>query len=510
MILQSAFVVPPAKRKGSIGRSSKFHAAACVAWDETQSVLALGVDKDLSMTQQRSCWQVMVSLSDVSLTEVPDDPDAEIIADSMSVIRPPIALSNTSAEAMLHGLFYVPVVQPFAKTCANLADHVDLMTSNWSRDGAASNKRLTAHLGRNQCRKCLFSDAVCCLHKLKLVQAALTAMFGSALIAMMYSMALLFRSSSQFFLRLLYSFEMYVDANLELRLGPPPSAAASFHDLVIGFVHRWGSSEELYDRREDRTYASGRYAGNDYDSSRHCTTKAHRCRVGMWRELASLLNGMWWTDFGKLVHHCMNPFDVVYRAKTVKRVSSLLRALLLGRMPKVPASNKWVQLSCCVDWILLGVLPHNFMHGLYAMSFGNLVVKIQQSASAWHKNASAGAVTEYEQSINWHATTWKRMNAGLTLFSDDGKINDIIIFAIVDEALRFFATWMFVRGRMQKDVRVHPPLLDLVNIAWSPVLIVRQYLSAILSGHKAYTYEWFKHVLCASAHCIQPRHFLCQ
>jgi hypothetical protein len=89
---------------------------------------------------------------------------------------------------------------------------------------------------------------------------------------------------------------------------------------------------------------------------------------------------------------------------------------------------------------------------------------------------------EYAQSINWHKVAGTRMYAGETLYNDPDTLTDIIVLSIVNEAFRFYTNWMFVVGSRVKDTSAQPPLMDLVNTPFSPILVVRQFFSSVLAG----------------------------
>jgi hypothetical protein len=103
-------------------------------------------------------------------------------------------------------------------------------------------------------------------------------------------------------------------------------------------------------------------------------------------------------------------------------------------------------------------------------------------AAAWQKQESGDQFCEYEQDLNYTAINGKRMKAAQQLFEDGQSLLTVLVLNILDECMRFYTQWNFVVGRRQKDTRTCPPLLDLVNEEWSPVLVCRQYLSGILTG----------------------------
>jgi hypothetical protein len=269
----------------------------CTAWDETLTVLALGFDKHLNLNQQRTSWQVMVSLSTIALSVVPADLDKPIYSDSMSVARPPVTLSNTAAAAMWHGLIKIPAAKPFVDACRGFDEHADLAFHTWCRDGAGANSKLTAHLCRSFCTRTLTADKICDLHALKLCLVAVSAVIGSKFTARLYSLALMFRSTTQFFLRLVYSVQEFVETSLEFVKGSPPGDAVFYHNLVIAYVAR--SPRSLFEHGAD--VSRNRYVGTNWEANSY-VSRTHAARIAAWRELALLLNGRWWVN--GMVHYC--------------------------------------------------------------------------------------------------------------------------------------------------------------------------------------------------------------
>ena len=160
------------------GRPARSHAAINLAWDETQETLSLGLNRDLTLTQEECAWQVMISTSTLAAFVVPYDGAMPIDGDAIMAVRPPIALTHTGADAMWHGLYCTPSARTFEQRCEHIDEHADVVTYCYCRDGAASNSKLTAHTSRTVNRRKLTSDKVCELHSLKLSQTAVSQLGG--------------------------------------------------------------------------------------------------------------------------------------------------------------------------------------------------------------------------------------------------------------------------------------------------------------------------------------------
>ena len=84
-------------------------AVTTLAWDETDATFPLAIDKDITNQQSRSSYHVMVSAARVHLASVPHDTDKPIVSSYQRIARSPVAMPNTGAAALWHGLLHTPV-----------------------------------------------------------------------------------------------------------------------------------------------------------------------------------------------------------------------------------------------------------------------------------------------------------------------------------------------------------------------------------------------------------------
>ena len=436
------------------GRPARTHAAINLAWDETQETLSLGLNRDLTLTQEECAWQVMISTSTLAAFVVPYDGAMPIDGDAIMAVRPPIALTHTGADAMWHGLYCTPSARTFEQRCEHIDEHADVVTYCYCRDGAASNSKLTAHTSRTVNRRKLTSDKVCELHSLKLSQTAVSQLGGKELLGMLFSMALLFRSATQYFLRLVYSLENYVQERLVIRPGLPPLGAAEYACIICSFMSDSPDTQNV-----------------------HSQTSAKR--MAWWHELTLWLNGCWWLDSGRLVHYTTCMLTPEYRAMVVQRIVRALRNTLFFRKPRVPTSNKWTQLFDCVSWVVLSVAPHDLMTHLYPFALADIQTKITSEAASFHQRQ--GHYT-HEQELNWHAVQGKRMLEGKLMFENKLVMATLCIMHVALEVLHFYAAWLIKHGASAHDARRAPVLFDLTNLVWSPIIVMRQYFAGCLRG----------------------------
>ena len=450
------------------GRSGRVHAAVSLAWDETQETLCLGLNKELRLTQEECAWQVMVSTSTVIAVLVPNDEQQPITADAMIVVRPPVALTHTGAEAMWHGLFCVPVAKNFVKLCQNYDEHADIFTQSFARDGAGTNSRLAAHAFATLYPSALSTDKKCELHGMKLNQTAVSQLAGKRLLGQIFSLSLMFRSATQYFLRLTYSVESFVKSRIIIRSGAPPHEAAAYTQAIISVVTDSSDTKRLNTVNYDDTPDASSMPTNSPTI------------IEWWHELSRWLNGCWWLDSGHCVHYTTSMITPEYTAKVVTRVARALRNTVFYRKPKIPASNKWTQLTDCVCWIVLSVAPHNLLSHLYAFALNAISLTIQTEAARFHKQQGFHT---HEQALNWHAVQGKRMNEGRCMYESQDALMKLWIMMIALEVLHFYATWLILRGGSAHDAKLPPPLLCLVNLIWSPFIVMRQYFAGCLQGY---------------------------
>jgi hypothetical protein len=120
-----------------------------------------------------------------------------------------------------------------------------------------------------------------------------------------------------------------------------------------------------------------------------------------------------------------------------------------------------------------------------------------QQAAAFHKQAG---IDLFAQDLNWHAVQGTRMGNARDLLTNVDALATIFSLHVVLEALNFFAMWLVVRGRSITDVMAHPPLMAMTNPIFSPVVFVRQYLSACLQSAASLV-----SMLCSRSKCTSTR-----
>eukprot|EP00959_Pyramimonas_sp_CCMP1952_P090640 1897495-Pyramimonas_sp.AAC.1 len=102
-------------------------------------------------------------------------------------------------------------------------------------DGAFANGELIRRRFAALPRSALGSHWLCSLHGNKLVETAALGVLSLKLVSGMCSVGLLFRMGGHF-LRLVHALPRIVDADLDIRLAPPPPWASAYADKVCDYL----------------------------------------------------------------------------------------------------------------------------------------------------------------------------------------------------------------------------------------------------------------------------------
>jgi hypothetical protein len=213
---------------------------ANICWDETSRLLTMPI-ASFASTQRRSSWHVLVSQLFV---DVVWESRGSYRKHSCTLARPNVPLFSITAECIADGLFNVAAVAKHWSAIRSLFACSTLSCFHCSKDGAASNLRLTAAKFKElaeQFPKLLMSELDCGLHHNHLVKGIVLKRF-MPLVTKLYSISSLCRMGSSF-LRLLHAVPHAVHCSLEMRQGPPPNSALqqSFGQQLLSYVKFHGA-----------------------------------------------------------------------------------------------------------------------------------------------------------------------------------------------------------------------------------------------------------------------------
>ena len=394
----------------------------------------------------------------------------------MQIPRLPMPLKDTKALTVDEGLRRTPAVRPIELAYETFDAKATLPMSNTSNDDATANDKQFAIAVRDPGhRRTCTSRMRCNLHKIKHVETALTTMIGVSLIGQLFGHAKALRTGNYWF-RLCTSVESFVDKYLEFDIACPIETgieeyAAEFLDYMCA---QFKCRQLLYE-------ASVAQDDSDRAMQSRASRAAYFAFRRAWDNCLKLLNGALWKK--SLCHFCKNNFACCgfNRATCVQKITAALLATLLHHKPSIPSSIKWNALGPSLDFVVAGIVLYNLLPKLYTHAFNDIAVEVAKRAEL----ALAGQGTigfEYVQHLCWHVIASTRLSNTLAFVHSKASVRVILMLTVVMEPLRFLIAWLTHRSATAKDQTRPPALFDLVNTAYSPVLIARQYLSDLLRG----------------------------
>ena len=472
-------------------RRCRTNVSVNMAWDETTHVLSMPTNPLLTRQQQLAPWHVMVSTASMVTTTTSEALPAT--SSSLSDIRPPIALTNVGSSALYHGLFLVPAVRKFHVAVEGLCDKVECVTRNLAADGAAAGLKTVWFSCDKQHKRLLTSFKLCELHTLKIVENAVATCVSDAISSRLYSLTLMFKSATQYYLRLMFVVLPFLTQNLQFRRNPAPAGSKNFANEVLDFIM---SRLEGVAKTDDAPHTKGAYSGTDRRRSFVFCGERKRFRQA-WTRFVEILGYGW--EHNQFIHYCDDPDNEAYKRSVVMDAAQCISKCIFNRIPSTPQSNKWTQRARCMIWFFLAMSPCALLLSLYKLAFGRLVVDLL-------KDRGTGT-DEYADSMDYHRVNGKRMKQGEIFLEDKTMMIYVVILVVVQEVLQFYTWWLIVAGRSAIDVSAPLPIFDLVHDAFSPLVLARQYLSSILRGKSSRLKLIFLKCGCASIaelHVEQP------
>ena len=201
---------------------------------------------------------------------------------------------------------------------------------------------------------------LCGNHQNALIEGSAIAFQGASNITFLSSLSSLFQFGS-YWARTLEAVEIWVDANLRMMIGAPPSGAAAYVEELRAYC--------LYH------YQRFAEAGAPGPEAPDLASDSAWGRA--WDEFAKDLNGPLYlhgTSCFELQHfcrdkHCCNNFD---RTTAVKRISQSIRKVIFAQRLKRPVCSKWTKLGPTVDWYVPFFCVGNMASELLRLAFGKI------------------------------------------------------------------------------------------------------------------------------------------
>ena len=213
----------------------------------------------------------------------------------------------------------------------------------------------------------------------------------------------------------------------------------------------------------------------DDDDSR--SEKDFQTWVSNIQRLNVVCNGDWSQD--RFQHYCTSASccDGYQRKTTIAKIVDALCQSLLHAMPVVPAISKWTKTGPCVDTIGALMLSHSLLNGMFGYAFSS-----KQFTAGMIINTTSDQDQSFVEEVTWHHVAGTRYRASAKFLAADTTQSLLTVLMLCMESLRFLhADFLACASRYKKPCR-HPALCDHVHAAFSPVTVVLQYVSTLLSG----------------------------
>ena len=356
----------------------------------------------------------------------------------------------------------------------------------------------------------------CHLHANKIVESTVLNVSGMALLSRLYSFTLFLRTSG-YFLRLILSVRSLVRQSGELII---KSDLPSAHDILLnqeamsylaGNIWRTTQARRHNNQSNQRNqihHSMGQLEQEDVEEQRgldswvrEIVARAATCqapelpstsssssarRLGKFKmvitKFVCICNGRF--DQVAVVHHCWGAGCCSCRADTETRLVEALTSFPLSTVPVVLDARSWTALGPCLDRVLSYMCLYRFAVRLLPVAYGPLSFANATEAPVQQGDvvATDALDEELQKHTRFHAVAGKRYKASKRFFEDPTQLIPVIMLAIVMEPLRYVSAWLMAASRGVEHPCRWPPLVDMMNYSFSPVIHVLQYLAALASG----------------------------
>ena len=204
-------------------------------------------------------------------------------------------------------------------------------------------------------------------------------------------------------------------------------------------------------------------------------------------ELTTVLNGNWFED--RLVHYCSGPNCCAGGPALNQRVVAAIMSTFLRERPVVPQLSRWSKGVASLDFWLLGLSCHKVI--LHLFSAGLLQQGCGPNAAGFEElrevllAVDPGALVD--STAGFKALTGMRLRRTFDTLTGPTTLPMFWVLAVLLGGLRYVGKFLQaslrsvrVRARHNGHVK-RPPVMDMVNPTWCPILVVMQFFSAVAS-----------------------------
>ena len=155
-------------------------------------------------------------------------------------------------------------------------------------------------------------------------------------------------------------------------------------------------------------------------------------------------------------------------------MTKAVSAVLLSRVPELPAMSKWTNVACCVD-SFVGLILANVLEQLFTEAFK----KMRTPTKAASTTEGSGDLAD-DGSFDWHKVAGRRLSRARAAVASRVWRVSLVTLAIVTEPLRMLTRFSVHCSSTTHRYCSRPHLVDLANPASSVIVIALQYLSTLL------------------------------
>ena len=440
-------------------------------WDETQLLCSMNADK--SMHRVRSTWQVLVCRLRLVLSW--KDGRNMIIR----LVLPPVSLLSTGAECQYYTLNYHPAYRCVNGLLKLLRKHADENMDVCETDGASSNTRLLAHMLQQSKTSVfapeksgpslLFAHARCMNHAVQLNNAALLALVNPGMLNRVYGMAVFLRNLG-YWMRVRQSCRHWIEVNLNFRReihSANIGQEVQSHPALVELL----SYLQMWKRLDKQTRVVDGVETTESAEEISSFDRKVKAFSDMWN--GDITKGP--THICSSEHVPMSERHCQDRAHAVRKATDSFLELFAHAMPEVPSPSKWSKLFSPMDFVLSGVVVHNWLENVFGEAFAEMTFQEYENAP------DAALDPRLVETLSFHMVNGRRLRSAQDFLNDKHAKWSACLLTVAMEPNRVLTFhWLKCLGTSLCPGK-RPPLFSLLDPHASVLTSLLQHYSMLLS-----------------------------
>jgi len=431
-----------------------------LASDCTPKLLLASRPHAFSARKERNRFEVLVSTSTLVCGALAPQ-GAYGGCQASTLLRPPVALTSQTGEALVQGLFVAKFVAEQSAACLRVLARAHLGVLHLGSDDCGAVQRM-GELIMTALPHLLVSHKNCSLHNNDHIKGALLKDFLPE-VNRLYALNRLCKYGVNF-RNVVRSVPHVVVRHTDIVPGVPPPEATAFCDEVLAYaVLHYELSR--YERAKPGAGAAEQAGKKETEGLRAFKQAGHDL-------FRNVLNGQLWLG---LVHFCQGPQCCQNFTPhiTHRRVVEGLQAFVFAGPPGAPEVGKWTKLGPAVDKAVVGYL----VGAVYPKSFGHA---FSPDAARDYALPIDGMEVDLEEEVAWAASVGQVATTVVRFLSDVGTGPALVVLALALEPVRLLMRCLFtLSGGARREMR--PSMAVWANPASSPTRPVLQYVSSLLA-----------------------------